>query len=98
MQFKPGLTSDDRLATAGYAYGGEATALRMVTDYLLVYGAGYDLLHQEVAGLSRRLLCDYTAERLGSSERLTKSKSHHTVGEIQRIGYGWRTVSGRCLT
>ena len=25
---------DSRLATAGYAYGGEATALRMVTDYL----------------------------------------------------------------
>ena len=34
VQFKPGLASDDRLATAGYAYGGEATALRMVTDYL----------------------------------------------------------------
>ena len=33
VQSSPG-SFDSRLATAGYAYSGEATALRMVTDYL----------------------------------------------------------------
>ena len=33
VQSSPG-SFDSRLATAGYTYGGEATALRMVTDYL----------------------------------------------------------------
>ena len=33
VQLSPG-SFDSRLAIAGYAYGGEATALRMVTDYL----------------------------------------------------------------
>ena len=33
VQSSPG-SFYSRLATAGYAYGGEATALRMVTDYL----------------------------------------------------------------
>ena len=61
----------------------------------LVYRVGYDLLHWEVAGLSRRLLADYMVKRLGSSERLTKTKSHHTVGEIRH----WRIrLEGRIRT
>ena len=59
MQSSPG-SFYSRLATAGYAtcYGllGEAIGSPDGDRLPLVYRAGYDLLHREVAGLSRRLL------------------------------------------
>ena len=47
-----------RLAGYGcrYAYGGEAMALWVVTDYSSLDRVGYDLLYREAAGLARLVL------------------------------------------
>ena len=54
----------------------------------LVYRAGYDLLHREVAGLSRRLLATIRLSELAVRNTLTQREPPHTVGEVRRSGYG----------
>ena len=50
----------------------------------LVYGAGYDLLHREVAGLSRLLLATIRLSDSAVQSTLTKREPPHTVGEVRR--------------
>ena len=50
----------------------------------LVYEAGYDLLHREVAGLSCRLLATIRLSDLAVQSTLTKRDPPHTVGEVRR--------------
>ena len=50
----------------------------------LVYGAGYDLLHREVAGLSRRLLATIPLSDSAVQSTLTKRDPLHMVGEVRR--------------
>ena len=50
----------------------------------LVYGAGYDLLHREVAGLSRRLLATIRLSDSAVQSTSTKQDPLHTVGEVRR--------------
>ena len=49
---------------------------------------GYDLLHREVVGLSRRLLMTIRLSNLAVRNTLTQRKPLHTVDEVRHSGYG----------